>query len=311
MRGMRKGKAVVTAALTGSIHTPGMTPYLPVTPQEIADEAVRAYEAGAAVAHVHVRNPETGQPVSDVELYRQVVTNVKSRCDIILCLTTGGGLGMTSEQRLLPVSTFKPELGSFNAGSVNFALFPALERYTDLKFDWEKPYLAFTEDFIFPNTFKTMREFAAIFNENDTKPEFEIYDSGMINNVAFMISRGLVKTPVYIQFVMGVLGGITPSPRNLMFLVDYARERIGEFEYSVCVAGREQFNLCTQALLLDGNVRVGLEDNLYLEKGVMAKSSGEQVAKIVRIARELGIEPATTAEARQILGLKGIDKVNY
>lgn len=306
-----KGKAVVTAAITGSIHTPGMTPYLPITPQEIADEAVRAYEAGAAVAHIHVRNPETGQPMSDVELYRQVVTSVKSRCDIVLCLTTGGGLGMTSEQRLLPVSTFRPELGSFNAGSVNFALFPALDKYTDLKFDWEKPYLAFTEDFIFPNTFKTMREFATIFKENDTKPEFEIYDSGMINNVAFMISRGLVKSPVYIQFVMGVLGGITPSPKNLMFLVDYARERIGDFEFSVCVAGREQFNLCTQSLLLDGNVRVGLEDNIFLEKGVMAKSSGEQVAKIVRIARELGVEPATAAEARQILGLKGIDKVNY
>lgn len=306
-----KDKAVVTAAITGSIHTPGMTPYLPITPEEIADEAVRACEAGAAVAHIHVRNPETGQPVSDVELFRQVVTKVKEKCDMVLCLTSGGGLGMTTEQRLLPISTFKPELGSFNAGSVNFALFHALERYKEFKFDWEAQYLGFTEDFIFPNTFKTMKEFSRIFGENDTKPEFEVYDSGMINNVAFLISRDYVKTPVYIQFVMGVLGGITPSSKNLFNLVEYAKELIGDFEFSVCVAGRDQFAMCTQALLLGGNVRVGLEDNLYVEKGVMAKSNAEQVAKIIRIARELGIEPATPNEARNILGLKGLDKVNY
>jgi uncharacterized protein (DUF849 family) len=306
-----KNKTVVTAAITGSIHTPGMTPYLPITPQEIADEAVRAYEAGAAVAHIHVRNPETGQPISDVELFREVVTSVKERCDMILCLTSGGGLGMTTEQRLLPISSFKPELGSFNAGSVNFALFHALEKYEEFKYDWEAEYLAFTEDFIFPNTFRTMKEFSRIFGENDTKPEFEVYDAGMINNVAFLISRGYVKTPVYLQFVMGVLGGITPSSKNLVYLVDYAKELIDDFEYSVCVAGRDQFAMCTQALLLDGNVRVGLEDNLYVDRGVMAKSSAEQVGKIIRIARELGIEPANADEARKILGLKGLDKVNY
>jgi uncharacterized protein (DUF849 family) len=305
-----KNKTVVTAAITGSIHTPGMTPYLPITPQEIADEAVRAYEAGAAVAHIHVRNPETGQPISDVELFREVVTSVKERCDMILCLTSGGGLGMTTEQRLLPISSFKPELGSFNAGSVNFALFHALEKYEEFKYDWEAEYLAFTEDFIFPNTFRTMKEFSRIFGENDTKPEFEVYDAG-INNVAFLISRGYVKTPVYLQFVMGVLGGITPSSKNLVYLVDYAKELIDDFEYSVCVAGRDQFAMCTQALLLDGNVRVGLEDNLYVDRGVMAKSSAEQVGKIIRIARELGIEPANADEARKILGLKGLDKVNY
>jgi uncharacterized protein (DUF849 family) len=306
-----KNKTVVTAAITGSIHTPGMTPYLPITPQEIADEAVRAYEAGAAVAHIHVRNPETGQPISDVELFREVVTSVKERCDMILCLTSGGGLGMTTEQRLLPISSFKPELGSFNAGSVNFALFHALEKYEEFKYDWEAEYLAFTEDFIFPNTFRTMKEFSRIFGENDTKPEFEVYDAGMINNVAFLISRGYVKTPVYLQFVMGVLGGITPSSKNLVYLVDYAKELIDDFEYSVCVAGRDQFAMCTQALLLDGNVRVGLEDNLYVDRGVMAKSSAEQVGKIIRIARELGIEPANADEARKILGNKGLDKVNY
>jgi uncharacterized protein (DUF849 family) len=210
-----------------------------------------------------------------------------------------------------PVDLFKPELASFNAGSINFALFPLLSKYKEWKFDWEKQYLGFTEDFIFSNTFKSMREYCAKFNEASTRPEFEIYDAGMVNNVAALISMGHVQKPVYIQFVMGVLGGITASCENLLFLVDYAKKLIGDFEFSVCVAGRAQFPLCTQSLLIGGNVRVGLEDNLYLEKGRMAKSNGEQVAKIVRIARELGIEPASPDETRQILGLKGIGRVNF
>ncbi len=306
-----KEKTVITAALTGSIHTPSMSPYLPITPKEIADEAIRAFDAGAAVCHVHARDPKTGMPSSDVNLYGEIITSIKSRCNIVICITSGGGIGMTAEQRLAGVSAFKPELASFNAGSVNFALFHALERYKEFKFEWESKYLAMTEDFIFPNTFKTMKEFGRIFKENDTKPEFEIYDSGMINNIAFLLERNHAKAPVYIQFVMGVLGGITPSPENLLFLVDYARRQIGDFEFSVCVAGRAQFPLCTQSLLLGGNVRVGLEDNIFLDRGVMAKSSGEQVAKIARIAKELGVEPATPDEARKILGLKGLDKVNF
>jgi len=306
-----KDKAIITAAITGSIHTTSMSPYLPITPKQIADEAVRAYEAGAAVAHIHARDPETGQPKPDINLIREIITSIKSRCNMVVCITTGGGLGMTAEQRLIPVSTFKPELASFNGGSINFALFHALDKFKEFKFEWETKYLAMTEDFIFPNTFKSMREFAAIFQTNGTKPEFEVYDSGMVNNVAFMIERGQVKKPVYIQYVMGVLGGITPSPENLMFLVDYTKRLIGDFEFSVCVAGRAQFNICTQSLLLGGNCRVGLEDNLYLEKGKMAKSNAEQVAKIARIAQELGIDPATPDEARKILGLKGIDKINF
>lgn len=306
-----KDKAVITAAITGSIHTPTMSPYLPITPQQIADEAVRAYEAGAAVCHVHARNPETGMPVPDTNLMQQIITSIKSRCDIVICITTGGGMGMTVEQRVAPVTLFKPELASFNAGSVNFALFPVIPRYKEWKFEWEKMYLGMSEDFIFPNTFKTMREYCGFFGQNGTKPEFEIYDSGMVNNVAYLIQAGHVKKPVYIQFVMGVLGGITPSSKNLLFLVDYAKELIGDFEFSVCVAGRAQFPICTQSLLIGGNCRVGLEDNLFLDKGQMAKSNGEQVAKMVRIARELGIEPATPDEARKILGLKGIAQVNY
>jgi len=302
---------VITAAISGSIHTPSMSKYLPISPQEIADEAVRSYEAGAAVCHIHVRNPETGQPISDINLFKEAITRIKNKCNMVICITSGGGLGMTAEQRLVPVATFKPELASFNAGSVNFALFHALDRYKEFKFEWEEKYLKMTEDFIFPNTFKSMKDFARIFTENGTKPEFEVYDSGMINNIAFMIEKGQVKKPVYIQFVMGVLGGITPSPENLLFLVDYAKKLIGDFEFSVCVAGRAQFSICTQSLLLGGNCRVGLEDNLYLEKGKMAKSNAEQVAKIIRIARELGIEPASADEARKILGLKGMDKVNF
>ena len=304
-------KTIITAAITGGIHTPTMSEYLPITPQEIADEAVRAYEAGAAVAHIHARNPETGMPVPDADIYGEIVAKVKDKCDMVLCITTGGGLGQSTEQRLRAVSEFRPELASFNAGSVNFGLFPILDRYQDFKFDWEEKYLAMTEEFIFSNTFKTMREYAEVFKQNETKPEFEVYDSGMINNIAFLISKGYVKKPVYVQYVMGVLGGIPATPENLMFLVESSRKLIGDFEFSVCVAGKAQFPICTQSLLLGGNVRVGLEDNLYLEKGVMAKSNAEQVEKIARIARELSTEPATPDEARQILGLKGLDNVNY
>ncbi len=306
-----KEKVVITAAITGAIHTPTMSDHLPVTPAQIIEEAVRSYEAGAAVCHIHARDPQTGMPVPDVSVMKEIITGIKSRCDMVVCITTGGGLGMSVEQRVAPVALYRPELASFNAGSINFALFPIVPRYKEWKFDWEKQYLGMTEDFIFANTFKSMREYCAVFAENGTKPEFEVYDSGMINNIAFLIQSGYVSKPVYIQFVMGVLGGITPSCENLLFLVEYAKKLIGDFEFSVCVAGRAQFPICTQALLLGGNVRVGLEDNLYLEKGRKAKSNAEQVAKIARIAEELGISPATPDEARQILGLKGIGQVNF
>ena len=304
-------KRIITAAITGSIHTPTMSPYLPITPAQIIDEILAVHEAGGTVCHVHVRDPKTGQPVTDLDIFREIASTVKAKCDIILCLTTGGGLGMSAEERVQTVATLSPELASFNAGSVNFALFQAMEKWKDWKYEWEQKYLRMTEDFVFTNTFKTLREFCEFFDNNNTKPELEVYDSGMINNIANLIERGLLKKPVYVQFVMGVLGGITPSCENLMFLVDYAKRLIGDFEFSVCVAGRAQFPICTQSLLIGGHVRVGLEDNLYLEKGVMAKSNAEQVEKIIRIAKELGIEPATPDEARQILGLKGLDKVNY
>ena len=304
-------KRIITAAITGAIHTPGMSSHLPITPDEIANEAVRAYEAGAAVAHIHARDPQTGQPSSDVNLYQEIASKVKSRCNIILCITTGGGFGMTTEQRVKVVPTLKPELASCNFGSLNFALFHALDVYKEFKHPWEQQYLVASEDYIFSNTFKMLREMLPIFQENRTLPELEIYDVGMINNAAFMIQRGQLKKPIYIQFVMGILGGIQPTAGNLVFMHNTAKELIGDFHWSVCAAGRQQFNMCTMSLIMGGNARVGLEDNLYLEKGVRAKSNAEQVEKIVRMARELGLEPATPDEARKILGLKGLDQVGY
>ncbi len=304
-------KIIITAAITGSIHTPSMSPYLPITPEQITEEAIKVYEAGGAVAHVHVRDPKTGIPNADQDAYREIAVGVKKRCDLILCFTTGGRLGEPVEKRLKVVSSLKPEMSSLNAGSLNFALFHVVDKIKDWKFPWEKEYLEGTEDFIFPNTFKTMRQYLSVIGENGTKPEFEIYDVGMINNVAFLIEAGYVKKPVYLQFVMGILGGIAATPQNLTFLVESAKNAIGDFEFSVCAAGRMQFPLCTQSLILGGHARVGLEDNLYLDKGVMAKSNAEQVAKIIRIARELGLEPATPNEARKILNLKGLEKVNF
>ncbi len=307
----QKNKTIITAALTGAIHTPTMSPHLPITPQQLIDEILAVHEAGGAVAHLHVRDPKDGCPNANQDIFREIATEVKKHCDIILCTTTGGRLGESVEKRVQVVSTLKPELASLNAGSLNFALFHVADKFKDWKYEWEKQYLESTEDLIFPNTFKTMRQFLSIFKEMETKPEFEIYDVGMINNLAFLIEAGYVQRPVYLQFVLGVLGGIPPAPENLMFMFETARKAIGDFEFSACVAGKAQFPLCTQSLIMGGNARVGLEDNLYLEKGVLAKSNAEQVAKIIRIARELGIEPATPQEARGILGLKGLDNVNF
>lgn len=288
-----------------------MSPYLPITPQQLVEEAVRVHGAGGAVAHVHVRDPETGMPNADQEVYREIAREVKKRCDIVLCCTSGGKLGESVENRVRVASNLKPELTSLNAGSLNFALFHIKDKVAEFQHDWEKPYLEMTEDFIFPNTFKTMRQYLEIMYANGAMPEFEIYDVGMINNLAFLLQKGIARGPVYLQFVLGILGGIPATIEHLVHLVDTARKQIGDFQFSVCAAGRHQIPMCTATLLLGGHARVGLEDNLYLEKGVLAKSSAEQVAKIIRIARELGIEPATPEEARQILGLKGLGEVNF
>jgi uncharacterized protein (DUF849 family) len=306
-----KNKAIFTAAVTGSIHTPTMSPHLPVTAEQIIEDIMSVHAAGGAVAHVHVRDEKTGLPNADQDTYQRVLSEVKKRCDIVVCTTTGGRLGEPVENRVKVVTNLEPELASLNAGSLNFALYHVADNYKDWRHEWEEEYLRGTEDFIFPNTFYTMRKFVQAMGQHGTKPEFEIYDVGMINNLAQLIRNGHVKTPVYLQFVLGILGGIPADIGHLVHLVDTAKRQIGDFEWSVCAAGRFQFPMTTHALLMGGHARVGLEDNLYLEKGVLAKNSGEQVAKLIRIAREYGIEPATPDEAREILGLKGLDKVNY
>jgi uncharacterized protein (DUF849 family) len=304
-------KFIITAAVTGSIHTPTMSSHLPITPEQIVEDALGAHAAGAAIVHVHVRDPETGQPSADPELFGEILSQIKRACNVVVCTTTGGGRGQSAEERVRVVKTYSPELASLNAGSLNFALFPVLEKIKDFKHEWEPHFLAMSEDYIFPNTFKTLKEFSHYFAQENTKPEFEIYDSGMLTNLEFLISRGLVKKPVYLQFVLGILGGMQATVNNLVFLYNSAREIIGDFKWSVCAAGKEQFRMCNLALLMGGNTRVGLEDNLYLEKGIMAKSSAEQVEKIIRIGREHGLEPATPDEAREILNLKGLDQIKF
>ena len=304
-------KVIVTAALTGGGSTPSMSPYLPITPQQLADEAVRACEAGAAIAHVHVRNPETGEPCPNLEYFREVATKVKSRCNIIICFTTGGTPEMTVAERARVVRELKPELATFNAGSMNFGIFLGADSIKEYKYAWEKPHLVNSENSIFPNTFKTLRENSQMFAETNTKPELEVYDSGMINNLAYLVQKEYLKKPLHIQFVLGTMGGLPATVNNLNFLYNSARETLGEFTWSTCAIGRFQFPMCTVAMIMGGNTRVGMEDNLYVSKGVLAKSNAELVEKMVRILREFGNEPATPDEARKILGLKGLDKVNF
>jgi uncharacterized protein (DUF849 family) len=304
-------KVVVTAALTGGGSIPTMSPYLPITPQQLADEAVRVYEAGGAIAHVHVRDPETGQPSSKLEYFREIATKVKSRCNIILCFTTGGTPNMTVAERARVVAELKPEIATFNAGSLNFGIFLGADRIKEFKYDWEKPHLLNSENSIFPNTFKTLREFSQMFAQTNTKPELEVYDSGMINNLAYLVGEGYLKKPLHIQFVLGIMGGLPATVNNLNFLYNSARETLAEFTWSTCAVGRFQFPMCTVSMIMGGNCRVGMEDNLYVSKGVLAKSNAELVGKMIRILREFGNEPATPDEAREILGLKGLDKVNF
>jgi len=306
-------KVIITAAVTGAIHTPSMSPYLPTTPQEIIDDAVKAYEAGAAVVHIHARDPVTRKPSSDINVYREIVSGIKERCNVVICITTGGGLGMSLEQRIATVPALKPELSSCNAGSIDFVLTPAAETIKKPLYDWELPYLEGTWDLIFANTFKGIEYYVKTMYENGTCPEFEVYDVGMINNVAYLRNKGIIKNPVYIQFVMGILGGIPASIDNLTFMLKTAKELLGEgtFTWSCAAAGRHQFALTSAALAMGGNVRVGLEDNLYLRRGVLAQSSGEQVAQIKEIMERLSFEAATPDEAREILNLKGIDKVGF
>ncbi|MDB9823216.1 3-keto-5-aminohexanoate cleavage protein [Deltaproteobacteria bacterium] len=304
-------KVIITAALTGSIHTPSMSPYLPYKPEHIIDDAIRCHQAGAAVVHIHGRDPENGKQTAEIAIFKEYMAGIKSRCNVVITPTTGGSPTMTPQERLAVVSALEPEMATFNGGSLNFALYPVVEKIEEFKFDWEKDFLEGTESFIFPNHFESLHVYSKTMKEHNTKPEIEIYDVGQINNIAQLIREGYLEKPIYLQFVMGILGGIPATAENLLYMINQAKKLIGDFKWSVCAAGRFQFNLGIVNVLEGGFWRVGLEDNLYLEKGVLAKSSAEQVEKAVRIIREFGYEPATEKEAREILGLKGIDNVNY
>ncbi|MBE8539473.1 3-keto-5-aminohexanoate cleavage protein [Geoglobus acetivorans] len=305
-------KIIITCAVTGSIHTPTMSPYLPTTPEQIVEEAVRAAEAGAAVVHVHARDPKTGMPTANVEIFREILSAIKDRSDVVICPTTGGGIGMSVEERIRIVPELKPEMASFNMGSMNFSLHHMLRKYKEFKYDWEKEYLEMSKDFVFRNTFKDLEVVAKVFYENETKPELECYDVGHIYNAAFLVQTGVIKMPVHMQFVHGILGGIGTHIDDMIHMKRTADRFFGDnYTWSVIGAGRNEFRLCTVGAIMGGHVRVGMEDNLYLEKGRLAKSNAELVKKMARIARELGREPATPDEARKILGLKGKDKANF
>jgi uncharacterized protein (DUF849 family) len=300
-------KLIITAAVTGAIHVPSLSPYLPFTPDEIVEDAVKANAAGAAVVHVHARDPKTGKPSSDFNLFREIVTKISSRCNVVICVTTGGGLGMSMEERVRPISVLKPELASLNSGSINFAIYPLTAKIKQPRFDWEIPYLESTEDLIFSNTFKTLKYYAKAMQDAGTTPELEVYDVGMINNIRHLMDLGVLKPPVYMQFVLGILGGIPATTQNLVFLYETAIRAIGEknFVWSACAAGKAQLPLMAVAMTMGGNTRVGLEDNLYVGPGQLAKSSADQVTRVVNIANQLSIEIASADEARAILGLKG------
>lgn len=304
-------KIIITAAVTGATHTPSLSPYFPSTPEQIIADAVKAHEAGAAVVHVHARNPEDCKPTPDIEIMKHIVSSIKKQCNAVVCVTTGGAVWMSKEERLAPAIDLQPELASCNAGSVNFVFADLASKLKNPKYDWEIPHLKGTYDLIFSNTFAGMEYYIETMNKYDIRPEFEVYDVGMINNIAYFYNKGIVKKPIYMQFVMGILGGIPATVENLAYLVKTAREQIGDFVWSCAAAGKAQFPLVTAALCMGGNARVGLEDNVYLKPGVLAKSSAEQVVQIKEIAERLGLEIATADEARTMLSLKGIDKVNY
>src|SRR5215471_6435603 len=308
-----RGKVVITCAVTGSIHTPTMSPLLPQTPDEIAREAIAAAEAGAAILHLHARDPKDGRPTPDPAVFMQFLPRIKQSTDAVINVTTGGSLSMTVEQRLAAPLVAKPEMCSLNMGSMNFGIFPLADRYPKFKFDWEEPYLRGTDDFIFRNTFRDIERILKMLGEeHGTRFEHECYDVGHLYNLAHFVDRGLVKPPFFVQTIFGILGGIGADMRNLMFMKETADRLFGDaYHWSVLAAGRAQIPFATQAAMMGGNVRVGLEDSLYISRGKLAESNAEQVAKIRRIVEELGHAIATPAEAREMLALKGGDNVGF
>ena len=299
-------KVIVSCAVTGSIHTPSMTPHLPLTPAQIAASAIAAAEAGAAVVHLHARDPETGRPTPDPDVFARFLPEVAAASDVIINITTGGGHGMTLEERTRAARTFRPELCSLNMGSMNFGLFPALDRIAEFQQPWERAYLEASRDFIFRNTYADIEGILGDLGADGTRFEFECYDVGHLYNLAHFLERGLVRPPLFVQTIFGILGGIGPEAENLMHMRRTADRLFGDqYQWSILGAGRHQTNLVTMGAILGGHVRVGLEDSIYLQRGVLAESNADQVAKIRRILGELSLEIATPDEARALLDLKG------
>jgi uncharacterized protein (DUF849 family) len=300
-------KVIITCAVTGSIHTPSMSPYLPITPDEIAEQAIAAAEAGAAILHLHARDPSDGRPSFDPAVYRQFLPRIHAATDAVINITTGGSVTMTLEQRLAAALDVSAEMASCNMGSMNFGSFPVLDKLKVFKHAWERDYIEGTRSAIFRNTFADIEQvFERLGRGHGTRFEFECYDVGHLYTLKHFVDRGLVQGPIFLQFVLGVLGGIGPDPENLVHMKAIADKLFGDrYQWSVLGAGRHQFPLITQAALMGGNVRVGLEDSLSIGAGKLATSNAEQVRMIRQILERLGMEIATPAEARQMLGLKG------
>jgi uncharacterized protein (DUF849 family) len=309
----RSGKVIITCAVTGSIHTPTMSPYLPVTPDEVASQAIGAAEAGAAILHLHARNPKDGSPTPDPAVFMQFLPRIKQATNAVVNITTGGGHKMTLEERLAAPLRASPEMCSLNMGSMNFGLYPMLARYKEFKHEWEQPYLENTKDLIFRNTFADIERILKDLGQaHGTRFEFECYDVGHLYNLAHFVDRKLIEPPFLVQTIFGILGGIGADPENLAHMKRIADKLFGDaYHWSILAAGRHQMPLITMGAIMGGSVRVGLEDSLYLGKGQLAKTNAEQVTRIRSILENLSLEIATPDEARQMLKLKGGDAVKF
>jgi uncharacterized protein (DUF849 family) len=309
---MAARKVIITCAVTGSVHTPSMSPHLPITPDQIASEAIAAAEAGAAILHLHARNAEDGRPSFEPSVYRQFLPRIHAATDAVINVTTGGSHTMTLDQRLAGALDISAEMASCNMGSMNFGFFPVLDKLKEFKYEWEPIHLENTRGAIFKNTFADIESvFARLGAVHGTRFEFECYDVGHLYNLKHFVDRGLVKGPIFLQFVLGILGGIGADPENLTHMKRIADKLFGDtYQWSVLGAGRHQMPMVTQAALMGGNVRVGLEDSLTTGRGRLATSNAEQVKLIRSVLESLGMDIATPTEARAMLGLKGRDKVN-
>ncbi|MEO8153818.1 MAG: 3-keto-5-aminohexanoate cleavage protein [Rhizobacter sp.] len=307
-------KVIITCAVTGSVHTPTMSPYLPLTPDQIAEQAIEAAEAGAAILHLHARDPEDGRPTADPKVFDQFVPRIQAATDAVINITTGGSIRMTLEERLAYPLQAKPEMCSLNMGSMNFSIHPMARKYSEWRHSWEKPHIEGMEDLIFRNAFRDIKNILKVLGDDcGTRFEFECYDVGHLYNLAHFVDEGLVKGPLFIQSIYGILGGLGPDPENLVTMRATADRLFGRsnYRFSVLGAGRHQMSLLTMGAVMGGNVRVGLEDSLYLGRGQLAQSCAEQVRKIRRILEELSLEIATPDEARAMLALKGRDAVAF